>query len=157
MLFRLALKQYILSILLFNVFYSSTYGQESKKKQFLVQLDSSISKITYQKDYIFSETTFESDKKIQILYNLNQDSLRKFEVTDSCFNEEVAFYNFDKLANNRFEGGISHTIIPCIAFSEEDMQEMMSEKYHYKQEHIKKFCLDLFDKIKIVKKKIFLD
>lgn len=147
----------LLSLLLLLVLTISVNAQESDKKQFIIQLDSSISKITYQENFIFSKTTFNSDKKIQIRYELYKDSLKNFHVTDSCQLGELATYDYKIKKNKSIEGGVSHSIFPCIAFSVEDMQEIMSEKYHYKSEHIEKFCIDLFDKIEITKKTIFLD
>lgn len=135
----------------------SIQAQESEVKQFTVQLDSSFSRIKYQPDYIYCETTFDSKKKVHIRYNLYKKDLKKFYVTDSCSFEELAIYDYEIRPNKKIYGGISHSIIPCIGFINEDMEDMISEKNHYKSEHIQKFCLDLFDRIKIVKKTIFLD
>jgi hypothetical protein len=88
---------------------------------------------------------------------LYKKSLKKFYVTDSCLFGEFAEYDYEIRPNKKvYGGGIAHTIIPCIAFTKEDMEEMTSEKYHYKSEDIQKFCLDLFDRIQITHKTIFL-
>lgn len=132
-------------------------AQEAEAKQLLIQLDSSVSKVTYQPDFIFCETLFDSKKKVQIQYNLYKESLKKFHVTDSCEFGELAEYNYEIRPHKKVKGGIAHTILPCIAYTNEDMKEITSEKYHYKSEDIQKFCLDLFDRIQVVKKTIFLD
>lgn len=69
----------------------------------------------------------------------------------------MAIYDYEIRPNKKVYGSITHTILPCIAYTVEDIEEITSEKYHYKSEHIQKFCIDLFDRIKVVKKTIFLD
>ncbi|WP_299765617.1 hypothetical protein [uncultured Dokdonia sp.] len=135
----------------------SIQAQETDAKLFTVQLDSSTSKVTYHPDFIFCETLFDSSKKVQIHYSLYKKSLKKFYVIDSCKLGELAEYDYEIRPNKKVYGSMSHSIIPCVAYTSEDMKEITSEKYHYKSEDIQKFCLDLFDRIEITKKTIFLD
>lgn len=53
----------ILYVMLICLVTLSTQAQETKAKQFTIQLDSSTSKIKYQSDYIYCETTFDSKKR----------------------------------------------------------------------------------------------
>lgn len=157
MLFRnIDLKKtyYILCIILSCL---SIHAQESEAKEFTVQLDSSVSRIRYQPDFIYCETLFDSKKKVQIHYSLCKKSLKKFYVTDSCSLGETAEYDYKIRNDQTINGGMGHSIVPCLIYTDEDYKEIVSEKYHYKSEDIQKFCLDLFDRIEVTKKAIFLD
>lgn len=130
---------------------------EEKKgyRNITIQLDTSISSIKYYDKLITVHTNFNSGRKIHTNYTLLKDIV-KISVTDSCDYDQMGFYDYLIQDEHTIYGGVTHSA-SCLTISKYAPGEEWSEKYHYKSEDIQKFCLDLFDRIEITKKAIFLD
>lgn len=121
-----------------------------------IQLDTSVSSIKYYDKLITVNTNFNSGRRIHTNYTLLKDIV-KISVTDSCSYEQMGIYEYLIQNNTTTYEGLSHSFIGCLAVSLDDIGKEWGEEYHYKSEDIQKFCLDLFDRIQVVKKTIFLD
>ncbi|WP_299684476.1 hypothetical protein [uncultured Dokdonia sp.] len=130
---------------------------EEKKeyKSIIIQLDTSVSSIKYYDKLITVHTNFNSGRRIHTNYTLLKDIV-KISVTDSCDYDQMGFYDYLIQDGHAVYGGVTHSA-SCLTISKYALGEEWSEKYHYKSEDIQKFCLDLFDRIQVVKKTIFLD
>lgn len=139
--------------------WSEAYKITQEKQEFknlTIQLDSSISYVKSNKSLTISKTKFNSGRSIHIDFTSLKDIV-KISVTDSCDYDQLGIYDYLIEKDVIIHEGLSHTVIPCIAYELDDLGKEWSEEYHYKSEDIQKFCLDLFDRIQITKKTIFLD